>query len=316
MRKFLKEVVFFGALLLVLSIIYYKVCISVLEKYGMPTEKQIRVQYQNFEREKDSITTLILGNSRLYRGINPYKFSGFAYNMSQDNDTYNQIYYKLEDALLDCPRLDCIVIGYDYFQFSFFSDTRNYVYSQFLPKEYLSDYGFSPVPEKLQPYIFFLRNNRFYIGKMLRAIVTKESRGLLSDRGQYIYDNKAKPNDYVERNTEILDIQDKYFNRIVSLVGNTKYKVFFVTLPIRDNEFNNYSKETIEEYNRKIYEVCNQYNNIYYINTSRTKDFLDYNYFQDITHLNAETADRYSQYLNQVIQNIINSDSKSQFVTQ
>lgn len=305
MGKFIKEVAVFGSIFLVISIAYYFTCITTLEKYGMPTEKQIRVQYENLDKCKDSVTTLIFGNSRMYRGVNPYKFTGYAYNMAQDNDTYNQMYYKIKQALQDCPHLDCIIIGYDYFMFSLFSDTRNYVYSQFLPDEYMKDYGFSLIPDRIQPFIFFMRNNRFYIGKFIRALIKKESRGTLTDRGQYLYKNIAKPNDYVERDTEILEIQEDYFEKIVSLVANTKYHVFFVTLPIRDNEYNNYSMETIESYIQKIEDVCKQNNNIHYIDNSRTDGFLDYTLFQDITHLNIETADKYSQYLNQEIQNIL-----------
>ena len=222
----------------------------------MSTAKQIQLQYENLDAVKDSVTTIVFGNSRLYRGINPYKLSGYAYNMSHDNDTYNQMYYKIKQAIAECPNLHTIIIGYEFFQFSFLSDTRNYVYCHYLPEEYLKDYEFSLIPISIQPYMHFVRNNKNYIGQFLRALLTKESKGRLSARGQYTYEGKATPNDMVKRNSNILPVQDYYFNKIVSLLGNTKYDVFFVTMPIRNNEYNSYTADTIDYFQKKIEKIC------------------------------------------------------------
>lgn len=305
MKKFLVNISIVLGILFVFSLGYYYICKSTLNKYGMSTVKQIQLQYKYLEAAKDSVTTIVFGNSRLYRGINPYKLSGFAYNMSHDNDTYNQMFYKIEQAVSNCPNLHTIIIGYEYFQFSFLSDTRNYVYSQYLPEEYLSDYSFSLIPISIQPYMHFVRNNKNYIGQFVRAIVTKESKGRLSERGQYTYESKATPNDMIKRNSNVLPVQDKYFNKIISLLGNTKYKVVFVTMPIRDNEYNSYTAEIIDYFQKKINDVCSAYDNVEYINDSRNKRYLDYKLYTDITHFNSQTADIYTHHIDSIIQRFV-----------
>lgn len=267
----------------------------------MSTAKQIQLQYKNLEAVKDSVTTIVFGNSRLYRGINPYKLSGFAYNMSHDNDTYNQMYYKIKQAIAECPNLHTIIIGYDFFQFSFLSDTRNYVYCQYLPEDYLKDYDFSLIPINVQPYMHFVRNNKNYFSQLHRALITKESKGKLSARGQYTYESKATPNDMVKRNSNILPVQDYYFNKIVSLLGNTKYDVFFVTMPIRNNEYNSYTAETIDYFQKKIEKVCSSYENIEYLDDSRNNQFINYKLYTDITHFNSQAANIYTQHIDSIL---------------
>ncbi len=301
MKKFLINLISIGCILFVLSLEYYFLCKKTLNKYGMSTAKQIQLQYKNLYTVKDSVTTIVFGNSRLYRGINPYKLSGYAYNMSHDNDTYNQIYYKIVQAIAECPNLHTIIIGYDFFQFSFLSDTRNYVYCQYLPDEYLKDYSFSFIPISVQPYMHFVRNNKSYFDQFLKALLNKESKARLSARGQYTYESKATPNDTVNRNSNILPVQDYYFNKITSLLGNTKYDVFFVTMPIRDNEYNCYTIETIDCFREKIEKICSSYKNIKYIDESRNKNFIDYKLYTDITHFNSQTADIYTQHLDSII---------------
>ena len=301
MKKFIINIISLGGILLVFSLGYYFLCQKALNKYGLSTAKQIQMQYKNLYAVKDSVTTIIFGNSRLYRGINPYKLSGYAYNMSHDNDTYNQMYYKIVQAIAECPNLHTIIIGYDYFQFSFLSDTRNYVYCQYLPKEYLQDYSFSFIPISAQPYMHFVRNNKKYFDQLLKILLNNNSQTSLSARGQFTFESKATPNDTVIRNSNILPVQDYYFNKITTLLGNTKYNVFFVTMPIRDNEYNCYTVEKINYFRKKIEKICSTYENIKYFDDSRNNQFIDYKLYTDITHFNSQTADIYTQHIDSII---------------
>ncbi|WP_461488949.1 hypothetical protein, partial [Pontibacter sp. HJ8] len=67
--------------------------------YGPTTKAQIEQSFENALRKDYDM--LILGNSRIYRGINPEKFSTNAYNFAHDDDSYNQMYYKLKYVLAD-----------------------------------------------------------------------------------------------------------------------------------------------------------------------------------------------------------------------
>ena len=65
--------------------------------YGPSTEEQITQSFSNaLEKDYD---LLVLGNSRLYRGVNPDKFQLATFNFSHDDDTYIKIYFKLKYLL-------------------------------------------------------------------------------------------------------------------------------------------------------------------------------------------------------------------------
>ena len=56
--------------------------------------EQLRVSFNNVLQ--NDFDLLLLGNSRVYRGVNPDKLSVSSYNFSHDNDGFNQLYFKLE----------------------------------------------------------------------------------------------------------------------------------------------------------------------------------------------------------------------------
>ena len=72
-------------------------------------------------------------------------------------------------------------------------------------------------------------------------------------------------------------------------------------MPIRDNEYNCYTIETIGCFQEKIEKICSSYKNIKYIDESRNKNFIDYKLYTDITHFNSQTADIYTQHLDSII---------------
>ena len=128
MKKFLQNVVLFLGIISVLIIAYcYLSTYTSTKYYGPNTAQQIKTSFEN--AVKEDYDCYILGNSRIYRGINPDRLEKVhAYNFAHDNDTYNQMYYKLVYLLKNNSNIDTVILGTDYFQFSFFSNTRNYIY--------------------------------------------------------------------------------------------------------------------------------------------------------------------------------------------
>jgi hypothetical protein len=96
MKIFLKKVAIFLSIPLLLyiitSIFLLPSLISKVE--GPSTEQQILMSFEN--AKKGNYDLMALGNSRMYRGIDPSVFDCSSYNFSHDNDTYNQMYYKLK----------------------------------------------------------------------------------------------------------------------------------------------------------------------------------------------------------------------------
>jgi hypothetical protein len=87
---------------------------------------------------------IIVGNSRLYRGVNPDRLGMSAYNFAQDDDAFNQIFYKLKFLETNNVRVSTLVMGVDYFQFSFVSNARNHAYAPHFPAAYLDDFPKPP----------------------------------------------------------------------------------------------------------------------------------------------------------------------------
>ena len=87
--------------------------------------------------EKRPYDMVFMGNSRIYRGLNPDSFTTKSYNFAHDNDSYNQIYYKLLFLTAQNKKIQIVLLGVDYFEYSVFSDSRNYEYSKIFNKSYL-----------------------------------------------------------------------------------------------------------------------------------------------------------------------------------
>lgn len=248
--------------------------------------------------------TLVLGNSRIYRGVNPDHFSLPTYNFAHDNDSYNQMYYKLQ-RVYEQNKISTLILGVDYFSFSYLSDQRNYVYGELLGNDYLRDYYNHPVflppyywldkaRQQVDNYMGFDRTKLF-----MRSVVFGASREKpeLKENGQYLYPGKAKAGDSIQRDHSIKDLQKHYFEEIISFCDVRKIKVFLIMPPVRDSELKNYPREVIEEFTKYF----TSFQNVTFLDFSQVEEFKLEDY-TDITHLNARAADRFTQMVNTGIQ--------------
>ena len=81
----------------ILIILLGVVCITSLltqKKEGVSVENQINYQFSHITEFNYDL--IFLGNSRIYRGINPSKISINSYNFAFDNDTFVECLYKLK----------------------------------------------------------------------------------------------------------------------------------------------------------------------------------------------------------------------------
>lgn len=256
---------------------------------GPSTKDQITYSFENASNLEYEL--LILGNSRTYRGINPERLSIKSFNFSHDNDSYNQIYYKLK-YLIDIEKdIKYLILGVDYFQFSFKSDTRNYVYADFLDSKYMDDFEESSVFVKNMDYYFNNINP-----KKILSLYPKENKPFLRQNGQYIKTGFAKETDTITRDMNRLEFQIKYFVKTLSLCSNKNIKVFMVNLPTRQNELKSYTNNEIDEFDNFIKSyVDNKY--VFYLNFSTLEGFTTEDY-TDITHFNEKAANRFTELLN------------------
>ena len=148
MRKYILKVSLLGLIAIAIVVLIFHYSDRLAESfYGPNTRSQIEMSFDNALKSK--ATCWFLGNSRIYR-LNPDVIeNGHWYNFAHDNDSYNQMYYKLQYLLNNGCEVDTLVIGTDYFQFSVFSDTRNYVYDGLLGEDYVRDYNDWLIKEKI-----------------------------------------------------------------------------------------------------------------------------------------------------------------------
>jgi hypothetical protein len=300
MKQFITKSIFHFVMVVLILIAYTWIYDALVPKrLGPNTKNQIA---QSFSRVKEHVYPIVvLGNSRIYRGINPEVFDTKTFNFAHDDDSYNQMYHKLK--WLDSDSLKVVVMGVDYFTFSYLSDKRNYAYGPLFGDEYLDDYysgtagtiGFykDAVYQRMINYAGFDRT-KFLIRAL--AMGANKARPKLKNNGQYIYPGVAKASDKIERDTTMLPVQKEYFEKIVMYCRDRDIKLVLVMPPTREEERINYTNESITRFENYL----SQFKNTTYLNFSESKDY-EMKDFSDITHLNEAAADRFSKSLNDSI---------------
>jgi hypothetical protein len=265
---------------------------------GPSTEQQINESFTDVINSQADL--IILGNSGIYRGVNPDGLNIKSYNFAHDNDSYNQIYYKILWMNSKKLKFKYMLLGVDYFQFSFLSGTRNYVYNSYFDEDYERD--FKEVSE-MDNYLNKSQIFDFNRLKYIRNVLSKKTTSIFHRKnGQYIKPGTAKIDDEYYYSIERLELQEKYFNLIINYCDKNDIEIFLCMLPVRKNSLKNYEKERIVEFNQYINSFTND--KIHYINYSYQKGWGVEDY-TDITHLNEKAADRFTKQLNDSIMQIL-----------
>lgn len=303
MHKFIRQCLFFSlpiAAYCLGAMFFMPTLLSVTN--GPSTKQQITQSFEN--ALKRDYQLLVLGNSRTYRGIDPDAFFVKTFNFSHDNDSYNQIYHKLYFLLSKNKRIDYLVLGTDYFMFSFKTDTRNYAYADFLGYEYTKDFSDSKYYSYKTKMDYYLSNIN---PKNLLSLKPKANKPFLKENGQYIKHGKATLNDHIDRDIDRLTFQETYFRKVLDLCIKNDIKTFVIMLPTRPNELKSYLKEDMDKFDEYI-KKNETHKNIFYLNYSNNKNFTMEDY-TDITHFNENAAKRFSSLLNSDIDSLIKASN-------
>lgn len=304
MKKFIRNIIIFIACLSCLLYAYCELALAASVKYmGENTKQQIERSFRN--AVTDDYNCYFLGNSRMYRGINPDLFTGVkAYNFSHDNDSYNQMYYKLLFLEEENKKIDYLVIGTDYFQFSVYGDSRNYIYDRLFGLEYMRDYNSSIADEIFSDIVYFWKTKRDsaqFIIPYLKGESAGENINYLKDNGQYVVYGNATEEDTVDRYYMIREMQERYFLKIIEYCADNDIELYVIMPPTRDEELASYTKEQMDSFDQMIEDALGERFQGRYLNCCDLPEFKHYSNYTDITHLNAEAADRFSEYLNETL---------------
>lgn len=299
MKKFINNI-FWLSIVPISS--YMIVCIIIIpdlleKKMGPNTKTQIIHSFNNIM--STNFDLILLGNSRIYRGVNPDKIKISSYNFSHDNDSYNQLYYKLKYLEKKNKDFKYLVLGVDFFQFSVFSDSRNFVYENFFDKNYILDYGNRN--NSINQYYSLLKIEHFKSSLNIISGFNKKP-AFLRKNGQYIQYNIPMSNDIVKRDATILNTQLNYFELIIEHCKKKNIKVYLCMLPIQKTEKENYTSFQIKKFHSLI--------NNYLDEDVKLLDYTDNhkinkNDYLDITHFNELGANRFSEILNNDLKQLI-----------
>lgn len=303
MRRYLLKISLLGLIVTSSIILIFQSNDRLAESlYGPNTRNQIEISFNNALKSK--ATCWFLGNSRIYR-MNPDMIeNGHWYNFAHNNDSYNQMYYKLLYLLNNGCKVDTLVIGTDYFQFSVFSDTRNYIYDDLLGNDYVRDYNNWKIKEGINNFKRILITKQSSLGRTIMTFV--RDRGFKGDNTveHFLRENgscvdnegKAKVDDKENRDSTMLDIQKSYFEKILQICQNKEIELYVLMMPVRDNELRCYSENFITGFNTYINTSLSKYDyEGNYIDMSNNRDFKDYKLYTDITHLNSVAADTFTR---------------------
>ncbi len=294
MKRFLLRFALFSTIMgTVYALFSYFILPQILVwAFGMNVQNQIDQSFQQ-ANEKD-YELLIMGNSKMYCGVNPDEFSVPAYNFSHNNDTYNQIYYKLLWLEKNNKKFDYLILGTDYFQFGFISDTRNYAYTPYLGEQYAKDYpavswNISRVKNELE----FLKPYK------LRTLIDfPYAKHDLKRNGQFV--RRGSPGEIMihKRDSKFLELQTKYFERITSFCKSRGIKLIVCMPPLRHEEIKQYTVKEIQYFGSFISRYI--VGDVVFLDFSNSDNYTS-NDFIDMFHLNQDAAVKFSQELNTLI---------------
>lgn len=311
MGKFILKILIFLFIAFILSAIYLIYSRFIYRNaLGISTSEQITNTFKFAEKSNHQM--LIIGSSLLYRGINPDSITFIkSYNASHDNDSYNQFYYKLLRITSKNPSITHIILGVDYFNFSRFTSSRNYIYKNFFPKEYIQDYiDRKEQTNSINKFIEINYSNTFtfLIKQSMKYYSGRAEQRFMKDNGQFIIPFQiAKENQKMStrENYTPIDIQINYFKKIVDLTKQKKLKLILVFPPVREYILD-YPLEKDKIFLDSLWSSSVS-ENIYFLNYSRDKRFILKD-FHDYIHLNTKGADKFSSILNKDIQQILLND--------
>lgn len=308
-NKFVAKLILYAlplVMLIGLFLINFKMMSRVLN--GISMENQIITSFGNVIEKP--YETIIMGNSRTYRGINPEMMDSTTYNFSFDNETFLEQYYKLIYLEQNKALPKRLILGVDYFEFSFLSQAMRGTYANYFVPQYdstitelLKDGGkleFKPIGsvddwfnDKMSAV--FGRGASQYLSHLGRSIAGQPLQApYLKDDGQYIIlpVPRASDGEFMKRSSEIKEYQRVKFEQIIDFAKQKGIEVILLMPPCREIELKCYT----EEFKDSLDNYFSSFENVTYLNMSQADDFTTKDYMDD-THLTPKAADRFSVLL-------------------
>jgi hypothetical protein len=276
------------------------------EAYGPDTATQIGEAFNKLSRE-EAQDCVIMGSSRMYRGVNPEKLSGRVFNFAHDGDGWNHIFYKLNYLVAHGKKPGRVVAGLDYFGFATIDPTRRFLYAPYFPAEFARDYDDM---DSKDPHWGGRLNNEanLWMSRKISLICPALLKALLAppgslccsvtSRGQYILPSRPEPYSLspyqpLRMASGHSDKMNLYFDRVVQLCRESSVQLVLVMPPATIYEQAAYSPAAKAEFWAYLHDHAV---GARLLNFETDRAFTPSD-FSDALHLNAKGADRFSEML-------------------
>ncbi len=293
-------------LLVILFIEGFRAVSPIVIKKGLNrllTEEIVDKQFQQSITKK--INAIFLGNSRVYRGINPALIKSVtSYNFAHDNDSFVQNYFKLKYVLDNNQNIKYCFVGMDYSTLGVFSDTRNYVYKSKFPPEYMKYYSkkinikksindYYEIFIRLRVSPFLAATKNFVLNKKATVEYEFSKYGQNKDYHVSHSQHEKSTSDFIIYKDNLALLQ-----RMIKLCEDSNTKFVFIHMPNSETETNKRRKNLVDKHFSMIKEFVDN-NNVYSIDLRY--EFLEDDCYSDFVHLKASCADSLSRLLDSKI---------------
>lgn len=308
MKSILKKLFIFILPIIVLCIFFE---IKVRNVINSVNKKKVLLNQQ-----KDEIEILVFGSSYAYAGINPDFINLRTFNLANTAQDLYYDYELLKNVINMLPKLKMIIISISYQSFEYKTTSsidyaRSFLYSHTfrIPNE---NFWRRFDPRNISLFALYEPYNVWqYTWKDFKVDLATNMNS--TGWGYVKYDHKVKFNDVEGK--ELLaylnnDLSQKnlsqnklYLESIIKLTKNQHIKLLLITPPVSEEFMNQMNQNRYKRMQNEITEISQKYD-ITYLNFIDDRRFKVYD-FADLMHLNDQGAEKFSLYLDRVINDVV-----------
>ncbi len=301
MKKFLKHVFLFFAPVAVLLV----ACEWALR--CIPNDANFRET--QLHKHKQTITTLILGDSHPYFGINPEYINPQTFNLASVSETPDVTLAVLKHEINRLPKLNTVVVGVSYFslyeslilgseawRLRHYNIYRSMQFGKF-PQNHLEMGSFSMLQNIDRLLGYYVHNKSEVTCSAFGAGITYQDFDAKRLRESAAISAKRHTFDLQATDVKLQrTAQKQALQNIVLLATQHNIRVVFVLLPATDSYRTLIPVEQKQEIVHVVQQLQNTASNIRFLDFSTDPRFVMHDFY-DADHLNAAGAQKLSSIL-------------------
>jgi hypothetical protein len=298
MKKFLFHILKISipilVLLLVLEIALRKI----------PNDYQLKNDY--LDQNAAEITTLILGSSHTFYGINPDCFDAKTFNAAYVSQSLDLDYAILKKYQPKFKNLKTVIIPISYFSLFETLETdiekwriKNYVLYYDFPNKYHFTDNFETLNNNFKLNI--KKSIKYYFFN--QTFITSDNLGWGTDfnsKNKKKFKGEITAKKHSVKNFDLYIENVNTLKKIITLCKKNNTNIVFITTPTHQSYYQNLNENQLEKTIQTISDLVKANSNCNYLNLLKSKKFTTEDFY-DADHLNEIGAKKLSLALNKLI---------------